>query len=39
MKKTLSVLLLMWANLVFAQERPMHEVYSMMVYNFVKYVQ
>jgi len=39
LKKTLSVLLLMWANLVFAQERPMHEVYSMMVYNFVKYVQ
>jgi hypothetical protein len=38
-KKTLSILLLMWANLVFAQERPMHEVYSMMVYNFVKYVQ
>ena len=23
----------------FAQERPMHEVYSMMVFNFVKYVQ
>jgi hypothetical protein len=23
----------------FAQERPMHEVYSMMVYNFTKYVQ
>jgi hypothetical protein len=24
---------------LFAQERPMHEVYSMMMYNFVKYVQ
>ena len=23
----------------FSQERPMHEVYSMMVFNFVKYVQ
>jgi YfiR/HmsC-like len=23
----------------FAQERPMHEVYSMMVFNFVRYVQ
>src|SRR5678815_301317 len=24
---------------VFAQERPVHELYSMMVFNFVKYVQ
>jgi hypothetical protein len=24
---------------LFAQERPMHEVYSMMVFNFTKYVQ
>ncbi len=38
-KKTLSILLLTSGTLVFAQERPMHEVYSMMVYNFVKYVQ
>lgn len=38
-KKTLSILLLTSGSLVFAQERPMHEVYSMMVYNFVKYVQ
>ncbi len=27
------------SSAVFAQERPMHEVYSMMVFNFVKYVQ
>ena len=26
-------------SMAFAQERPMHEVYSMMVFNFVKYVQ
>jgi len=24
---------------VFAQQKPMHEVYSMMVYNFMKYIQ
>jgi hypothetical protein len=27
------------SSVVFAQERPMHEIYSMMVFNFVKYVQ
>ena len=27
------------SNQAFAQDRPMHEVYSMMVYNFTKYVQ
>ena len=26
-------------SVAFAQERPIHEVYSMMVFNFVKYVQ
>ena len=29
----------LFAGSVFAQERPMHEVYSMMVFNFTKYVQ
>jgi len=41
--KTVKVLLagltMMAASAVVAQERPMHEVYSMMVFNFVKYVQ
>ena len=32
-------LAMMVASVAFAQERPMHEVYSMMVFNFVKYVQ
>src|SRR5688572_13300979 len=27
------------AGSAFAQDRPMHEVYSMMVFNFTKYVQ
>ena len=26
-------------NLSFSQERPMHEIHSMMVYNFIKYIQ
>jgi hypothetical protein len=30
---------MMAGTALFAQERPMHEVYSMMVFNFVKYVQ
>jgi hypothetical protein len=38
-QKTLAVLFVFSSSLVFAQERPMHEVYSMMVYNFIKYVQ
>lgn len=31
--------LLMASSSLFAQDRPLHEVYSMMVFNFVKYVQ
>ncbi|MCK6616225.1 MAG: YfiR family protein [Cyclobacteriaceae bacterium] len=38
-KKILFTFLVTSATTVFAQERPLHEVYSMMVYNFVKYVQ
>ncbi|QOI96207.1 MAG: YfiR family protein [Flammeovirgaceae bacterium] len=38
-KKILFTFLVASATTVFAQERPLHEVYSMMVYNFVKYVQ
>lgn len=40
--KKISVLLvaaLFTAGTVFSQERPVHEVYSMMVFNFTKYVQ
>ena len=37
--KALSVALLLLTGSAFAQERPMHEVYSMMVFNFTKYVQ
>lgn len=38
--KTLLVAgLLSLTGFSFAQDRPMHEVYSMMVFNFVKYVQ
>ena len=41
--KTLRVVLagmvIMASSSLFAQERPIHEVYSMMVFNFVKYVQ
>lgn len=37
-KVFLAVALLASSN-SFAQERPMHEVYSMMMFNFVKYVQ
>jgi hypothetical protein len=38
-KKTLLALVILSSSTVFAQERPMNEVYSMMVYNFIKYVQ
>jgi hypothetical protein len=37
-KVFLAVALLVSSN-AFAQERPVHEVYSMMMFNFVKYVQ
>jgi hypothetical protein len=38
--KALVVALVMISSAAFAQEsRPMHEVYSMMVFNFIKYVQ
>ncbi len=37
--KALSIAALLMSGSAFAQERPMHEVYSMMVFNFVKYVQ
>jgi hypothetical protein len=37
-KVFLAVALLVSSN-SFAQDRPMHEVYSMMMFNFVKYVQ
>lgn len=38
-QKTLLALLVTIGSVAFAQERPIHEVYSMMVYNFIKYVQ
>ena len=38
-KKTLVFLFILASSTLFAQQRPMHEVYSMMVYNFIKYVQ
>jgi hypothetical protein len=38
-KKNLLMLFVFTSSFVFGQERPMHEVYSMMVYNFIKYVQ
>jgi hypothetical protein len=39
-KVVLAGLVMMMGSAAFAQEqRPMHEVYSMMVFNFVKYVQ
>ncbi len=37
--KALLIVALMTTGSVFAQERPLHEVYSMMVYNFTRYVQ
>jgi hypothetical protein len=39
LKAVLTGLIMMVGSMAFAQERPMHEVYSMMVFNFVKYVQ
>jgi hypothetical protein len=38
-KVFLTGLVMFVGSMAFAQERPMHEVYSMMVFNFVKYVQ
>lgn len=38
-QKTLIALFIFSTSTLFAQERPVHEVYSMMVYNFIKYVQ
>src|SRR5882724_7925367 len=38
-KAVVTGLVMMVCSAAFAQERPMHEVYSMMVFNFVKYVQ
>jgi hypothetical protein len=38
-QKTLLSLFIFGSTFASAQERPMHEVYSMMVYNFTKYVQ
>jgi len=37
--KALIFAVLVVSGSTFAQERPMHEVYSMMVFNFTKYVQ
>lgn len=42
MKRILSCLFataLLFSGNVFAQQKPLHEIYSMMMYNFVKYVQ
>jgi hypothetical protein len=38
-QKTLLALFIFGSTFATGQERPMHEVYSMMVYNFTKYVQ
>jgi hypothetical protein len=35
----LFVFMVLTTSALFAQERPMHEIYSMMVFNFTKYVQ
>ncbi|MEO7988708.1 MAG: YfiR family protein [Chryseolinea sp.] len=37
--KALAIAALLMSGTAFAQERPIHEVYSMMVFNFIKYVQ
>jgi hypothetical protein len=39
MKKVISIFAFFLAFSASAQDRPMHEVYSMMVFNFTKYVQ
>ena len=36
---TLSISLALLTGNAFAQEKPQHEIYSMMVYNFIKYIQ
>jgi len=38
-KVVLAGLVMMVSSAAFSQERPLHEVYSMMVFNFVKYIQ
>ena len=38
-KALVVAVLVMMGSQSFAQDRPMHEVYSMMVFNFIKYVQ
>lgn len=38
-KSFLAVALIALSSSSFAQNRPMHEIYSMMVFNFIKYVQ
>jgi len=38
-KTVIAAAVMLAASFANAQERPMHEVYSMMVFNFVKYVQ
>lgn len=38
-KTVIAAAVMLASTLVNAQERPLHEVYSMMVFNFVKYVQ
>ncbi len=38
-KVVLAGLVMLVSSAAFSQERPLHEVYSMMVFNFVKYVQ
>lgn len=37
--KALALAALLMSGSAFAQDRPMHEVYSMMVFNFTRYVQ
>ncbi len=37
--KALAIVVLLMSGNTFAQDRPMHEVHSMMVYNFIRYVQ
>ena len=41
MKKKINILVaaLLISGSAFSQDRPMHEVHSMMVFNFTKYVQ
>jgi hypothetical protein len=38
-KTVIAAAVMLASTIVNAQDRPMHEVYSMMVFNFVKYVQ